>query len=310
MLTRRCFLASSCGALLAGAAGCGDDPGGLARLDVVWGRRGLADGRFQKPRAMAIDQADRLYIVDFTARIQVFDADGKFLHLWRTPEWRHGRPTGLTVAGDDRLLVADTHYYRVLPYTLAGRLLEDQVLGGVNGNAPGEFGFVTDAVYDSKGCLYVSEYGQFDRIQKFAPDGSFLLQWGTHGSAPGQFVRPQNLLFDAQDRLWVCDACNHRIQAFSTEGELLLFWGNEGSSPGQLYYPYDIAMDTRGDLLVVEYGNHRVQKFNQQGQSMGTWGRLGAAPGELRDPWSLVLDSRGRLNVLDTGNNRVQRVLL
>ena len=48
-----------------------------------------------------------------------------------------------------RLLVADTHYYRVLIYAADGELLE--TIGGRQGHGPGEFGLVTDAVQDSKG---------------------------------------------------------------------------------------------------------------------------------------------------------------
>src|ERR1700676_661987 len=59
--------------LLTAAAGCTARADGAGKLDLVWGRRGISDGRFQKPRAIAIDGKDQLYIVDMTARIQVFD---------------------------------------------------------------------------------------------------------------------------------------------------------------------------------------------------------------------------------------------
>ncbi len=58
--------------LLLLAAGCDLDRSDLGRLQAVWGRQGLSDGQLQKPRAMAIDRDDHLYIVDMTARIQVF----------------------------------------------------------------------------------------------------------------------------------------------------------------------------------------------------------------------------------------------
>ena len=51
------------------AAGCDHAPTGDGRLEAVWGRRGISDGRLNKPRAMAIDRDDHLYIVDMTARI-------------------------------------------------------------------------------------------------------------------------------------------------------------------------------------------------------------------------------------------------
>jgi DNA-binding beta-propeller fold protein YncE len=289
-------------------SGCDETGNTMGRLDVVWGRRGISDGRLQKPRCLAIDAQDRLYIVDMTARIQVFDADGNFIRKWQTPTHENGRPTGVSIDRQGRVLVADTHYYRLLIYSPEGELL--QTIGGVNGHGPGEFGFVTDAVQDSQGNLYISEYGEYDRIQKFAPDGTYLLEWGGHGSGPGQFVRPQCMAFDEQERLWVADACNHRIQVFDTGGKLLFQWGRPGSAPGELSYPYSLAFDAAGDLLICEYGNHRVQKFTRDGQSLGCWGTHGRGPGQMHNPWAVTLDSRGRLHVLDTNNHRVQRVLL
>lgn len=298
--------------MLAATPGCGGAENDFGRLDEVWGRRGIVGGRFQRPRAMAIDPQDRLFIVDFLARIHVFTAEAEFLYAWQTPNWKNGKPTGLTVQMDaergDRVLVPDTHYFRVLSYTLEGELCEAETLGGTNGPGPGEFGFVTDAQRDSTGCLYVSEYGGYDRIQKFSPDGEYLTEWGQYGEQPGEFNRPQNFVVDSQDRLWVCDACNHRIQVFDTQGKLIQMWGTPGPARGQLRYPYDIALAGDGTLYLCEYGNHRVQRFTEEGESLGCWGRQGRGPGELHNPWSLVLDSRGRLHVLDTWNHRVQRV--
>ncbi|MEM8946626.1 MAG: NHL repeat-containing protein [Planctomycetota bacterium] len=295
-------------ALLA-LSGCTYSPQAEGTADHIWGRAGITDGKLQKPRAVAIDDQDRLYIVDMTARIQVFDTEGRFLNGWKTPVSKNGRPSGLTVDRKGRLLVADTHYYRMLVYDSDGNRIESDTIGGTMGRAPGEFGFVTDIVEDSQGNYFIGEYGDFDRIQKFSHDGEFLLQWGTHGSEPGQFRRPQNMAIDQQDRIWVVDACNHRIQAFSTEGELLMLWGEEGSDVGQLYYPYDLAFDGRGHIYVCEYGNHRVQKFTLDGKPVASWGRHGRGPGELHNPWALARDSRGRLHVLDSNNHRVQRAI-
>ena len=289
-------------------AGCEWSTESTGRLDKVWGRRGVSDGRFQKPRAMAIDADDRIYIVDMTARIQVFTPDGEFLRGWSTPTHEAGRPTGLSIDRQGRLLVADTHYYRVLIYSPEGRLLK--TLGGVQGQKPGQFGLVTDAVQDSQGNYYVAEYGEFDRIQKFDSTGRFLLEWGGHGSEPGRFLRPQNLAIDQDDRIWVADACNHRIQVFDPQGKLLFYFGEQGSGPGQLYYPYDLAFGDDGTLYVCEYGNHRIQKFTRDGRSLGCWGAAGRQPGQLHNPWALVRDRRGRIHVLDTHNHRVQRIVM
>ncbi|MBI85327.1 MAG: hypothetical protein CMJ81_19200 [Planctomycetaceae bacterium] len=298
--------------LLISISGCSDfrlTPKG--DLDRVWGRRGISDGRFQKPRAMTIDSNDLLYTVDMTARIQVFNADGEFLTSWQTPLFEKGKPSGLSIDRHGNLLVADTHYHRMLVYSPLGELLPEKTIGGKQGQGPGEFGFVTDAVQDSQGFYYVAEYGEYDRIQKFTPEGKFSFQWGGHGTAPGKFLRPQNLALDKHDHLWVADACNHRIQVFDARGDearLVRSWGQQGSAVGQLNYPYDLVLDHQGHVYVCEFGNHRIQKFTVDGQSCGIWGTPGRGEGELHSPWALVQDSLGRIHILDTMNHRVQRI--
>ena len=308
---RFCFMGCTLILSLVALSGCLSDclPPGLP--DLVWGRRGISEGRLQKPRAMAIDAQNQLYIVDMTGRVQVFTEDGEYLRGWRTPEITNGKPSGLSIDQEGNLLVADTHYFRVLFYTPLGQLLEDRTIGGRTGNGPGEFGFVTDAVQDSYGCYYVAEYGEYDRIQKFTREGQYLFEWGGRGRDPGQFSRPQNLAVDAEDRIWVADACNHRIQVFDALGDqarLVRMWGEAGPAPGQLSYPYDLVLDGEGHLYVCELGNHRVQKFTLDGQSLGCWGKSGRQPGELSNPWALVLDDQHRIHVLDTYNHRVQRL--
>ncbi len=302
-----------CGCLLllvAAFGGCIDDPSSDGELDVIWGRHGSTDGHFQKPRAMAINDKEEIFIVDMTARIQVFTPEGKFLRKWQTPTQANGRPSGLSIGVNGNILVADTHYFRMLVYTAEGKFLPDKTIGGTQGNGPGEFGFVTDALQDSQGNYYIAEYGEFDRIQKFDADGKYLLEWGGHGAEPGQFVRPQNLAFDKDENIWVVDACNHRVQEFTREGKLLRHWGVKGTEPGQLSYPYDLAFDKDGNLYLVEYGNHRVQKFTPEGKSLGCWGTHGRGPGQMHNPWALIIDRQGRIQVLDTNNHRVQRIYL
>ncbi len=307
-LNRRSLLALLVGTpVVAALGGCGSSDS-IGRLDLVWGRKGISDGRLQKPRAMTIDASDLLYIVDITARIQVFTADGEFVRGWQTPTHTNGRPTGLSIDRQGNVLVPDTHYFRVLVYSPEGELLE--TLGGTFGNKPGEFGLVTDVLEDASGNWYVAEYGEYDRIQKFSAKREFVLEWGGHGAQPSQFSRPQAMVFDKQGNVWVADACNHRVQVFDTDGKLIKHWGTHGSQVGQMAYPYGLQLDHEGHVYATEFGNSRVQKFTLEGVSLGCWGRVGRAPGELLNPWSLVRDSQGRIHVLDTMNHRVQRIYM
>lgn len=277
----------------------------------VWGGLGQGRGEFYKPRACALGPDQLLYVVDKTGRIQVFDEDGVYQRGWRTPEVKNGKPCGLSFDRDGHLIVADTHYFRVLRYTAQGELLADRTLGGVCGDGPGEFNFVTRAVEDSQGNLYVAEYGEQDRIQKFSPEGEFLLQWGRHGEGDGEFNRPQALVVDEEDHLWVADACNHRILVFdatTSDVKLLKKWGEEGEAAGQLRYPWDLLL-AGPDVYVCEFGNHRIQKFTRDGVWQDSWGSAGREAGQLMQPWSIVRDDQGRLFVVDTYNHRVKRIL-
>lgn len=275
----------------------------------IWGKRGIGDGQFQKPRAITIGPDNNLYVIDMTARIQVFDLDGNFLRSWRTPKFKSGKPCGISISNDNMLMIADTHYYRVLFYSLDGVLNESRTIGGENGTGPGQFGFVTDVVQDAKGNYYVSEYGDYDRVQKFNSDGDFVCEWGGHGEEPGEFLRPQGLAIDDQGHLWVADASNHRVQVFdisNDEPELVRVWGEAGRDFGQLSYPYDLFFHD-GHVFVCEFGCHRIQKFTLEGEAVGVWGEAGRESGQMHQPWSMCVDQQARIHVLDTYNQRIQR---
>ena len=275
--------------------------------DLVWGRHGVGEGRFQRPRAIAIDDENQVYIVDKKARVQVFTSEGNYIKEWTTPISDTGKPTGISIGIDGNVLVADTHYYRVLIYSPDGELLRK--IGGDLGSEPGQFEYVTDVVQDSLGNFYISQYGEHDFIQKYSPEGEFLTRWGGHGHNPGQVLRPQCLLMDRKNQLWVADAGNDRIQVFDTHGNLIRVWGESGDQPGQLSYPHGLDFDSQGNILVCERRNSRIQKFTPTGQSLGCWGRPGRDLGEVWHPWSLAVNRMDCVFVLDTYNHRVQRLI-
>jgi DNA-binding beta-propeller fold protein YncE len=289
---------------LAPLLGCGGDP---SQPELVWGRRGVQDGDLVRPRAAAIDAHDHLYLVDFTARIQVYDRDGHYLGpTWTTPDYRNGRPSGLSIDRNGNLIVSDSHYHCFRVYRPDGTLL--RTIGGEAGTKPGQLGYVSDVVQDEDGHYYVAEFGENQRISKFDAGGKFLCCWGSAGSEPGQFSRARALALGPDGYLYVADACNDRIQVFTRDGRLVRCWGQSGDAPGQLKYPYDLAFRKDGVLYVVENGNNRVQKFTADGEPLGCWGGPGREPGRLHNPWALAIDSRGRVHVIDTENHRVQRI--
>ena len=288
-------------------SGCGavdpNDPPPLRPL-LVFGSPGQSLGQFNYPRGIAVDgERGVLFIVDKSARVQRFSLDGEPQLEWRMPIWELGKPTGLNVAPDGRVFVADTHYFRVIAYDQEGTEL---MRFGSYGEGPGEFIFPTDVEFGPEGRLYVSEYGGNDRIQVFDADGRYLFEFGSFGSAAGQFNRPQSMVFNPdKTELYVADACNHRIVVVDPEGRMQRILGEAGRGAGQLSYPYDLMLLADGTLLVCEFGNNRIQRLSPGGESLGIYGRVGPRAGELQYPWG-VDGTEDRVFVLDSGNNRVQ----
>jgi sugar lactone lactonase YvrE len=274
--------------------------------ELVWGQRGTQPGDFVRPRAIAIDAQDRLYIVDFTARIQVYDRNGMFSgHSWTTPDFRNGRPSGLSIDRDGNLLVSDSHYFCIRVYSPEGVELR---MFGPDSGVPDGLSYISDTVQDEEGNYYIAEFGDHHRITKLDPSTHFLKCWGTAGTEAGEFGRIRSLCLGPDRNLYVVDATNHRIQVYTRDGKAVRTIGEPGDQPGQLSYPYDLDFNAAGEFYVIEHGNNRVQKFSKDGKSIGLWGTPGRKPGCLHEPWALAVDSRGCVHLVDTENHRIQRI--
>jgi DNA-binding beta-propeller fold protein YncE len=291
-------------ALLVAGTSCTFEPSARSGGPVVEiGRRGASPGHFNSPRAIVAAPNNDLYVIDRTGRIQRLAPDGTCRAVWKVPEAANGTPTGAALDRNGDLLVADTHYSRILRYSADGT---SRTQFGRYGNGPGETIYPQDVAVDGEGNIYVASYGGRDKIIKFRSDGTFIKEWGESGEGPGQFRRPMALAVRGNDELVVADSCNHRIQRFDLEGRFLGMLGGVGRDRGQLNYPYDVVAGPKGEIYVCEYGNNRVTKFTREGRAT-TLGKPGNGLGQLRGPWGLALDRAGYLYVADTYNHRIQR---
>jgi DNA-binding beta-propeller fold protein YncE len=288
-------------ALLA-IAGCGGE-GAARQPEKIFGNQGIGPGEFVNPRAVAVGPDSAVYVIDKTARVQRFSADGKFETYWQMPEWKCGKPTGVMVDAQNHVWVADTHYARIIVYDRDGHELERF---GTNGEGPGQFIFPTHVVLAPDGTRYVSEYGGNDRISRFSADWKYLGSFGGQGAGEAALRRPQTMALDKDGTLWVADAGNHRICHFSGDGKFLSSFGSIGNEPGQLKFPYGLALCPDGTLLVSEFENNRVQRFDHTGKSLEIWGGPGTQPGQLAEAWGVAVGRDGRFYVADCKNHRVQ----
>jgi hypothetical protein len=87
-----------------------------------WGSWGAADGHFRSPTGVALDAAGNVYVVDSeNNRVEVFDANGRFLAKWGargTDFGEFSQPTAIAVDCNGSVYVADTNNNRVERFDL------------------------------------------------------------------------------------------------------------------------------------------------------------------------------------------------
>lgn len=262
-----------------------------------------ADGPLiPQPRDVAIGHGGEKIVLDNAGRVLVYDADGELVRQWDMPESSVGNPEGACVLADGRIVVADTHYHRVVIFDSQGEVVE---MFGELGREPGQFIYPVAVTTDPDGSLYVAEYGGNDRIQKFDRTGKLLTSFGSFGTGEGQFQRPSGIVW-LDGTLYVVDAFNSRVHVFADSGE---YRGLLGTTGVGLHYPYDMSLGPDGRLYVVEYGAGRVTVLTTDGAVVARHGSTGSNRGQLQTPWGLAVDDAGRIWIADTGNRRIVEIV-
>ena len=115
-------------------------------------------GDFAKPSGVAVDQDGNLYVCDtLNDRIEVFDADGKFISTYGKNGDGPGyfaRPKGITTDSDGHIWVADGMQDRVQVFNKEWQLL---ITFGGHGLLPGQFQGLVGVYADNKNRIFTSE---------------------------------------------------------------------------------------------------------------------------------------------------------
>jgi sugar lactone lactonase YvrE len=82
---------------------------------------------------------------------------------------------------------------------------------GITGPFNGWFAVATSLALSPDDTLFVADFYN-DRVQKFAPDGTFLARFGETGDGPGQFRHAIAVDVAADGTVFVADFRNNRIQ--------------------------------------------------------------------------------------------------
>ncbi len=124
---------------------------------------------FYYPSRIAIGSDNRVYVSDaYNNRVQVFNADGYFLHniggmgLWGG---RFRVASGIAVGADGSLFVADFYNNRIQKFDHTGKFI---AAWGGKGNKLGLFSGPTGVAASPNGHIYVTDWGNH-RIQSMLP---------------------------------------------------------------------------------------------------------------------------------------------
>jgi iron(III) transport system ATP-binding protein len=286
------------------ACGCADSEPALEPTAITTWMLPPVAGNQPAPRGIGQAADGGMLVLDTAGRILDHDRHGTLRRQWTMPLWEAGRPEGIVTLADGRMVVADTHYHRLVWFAADTGVVR---LSGSEGDGPGQFRWPVGACSDGEGNLWISEYGGNDRLQQFAPDGRHLRSVGTFGTGPEQFQRPQSLVWSG-DRLFVADTMNNRIQMVGPTGVFLGVLG--GDHPPQLAFPYGITAMPDGTLMVAEYAAGRLTRLGRDGTVLGRHGGQGRGQGQLTTPWGCGVAGDGAVWVADTGNRRVVRLVV
>ena len=119
---------------------------------TTWGGEGKGPGEFNQPHAVLVDNRGLVYIADRSnQRIQVFDADGKFLREKAHP----GTPCGLVWCSDAKhIMMAHGHTGRIMKLDMELNLL---AATGGQGKGPNRYGEAHYLALDADDNIYVAD---------------------------------------------------------------------------------------------------------------------------------------------------------
>jgi sugar lactone lactonase YvrE len=140
-----------------------------------------------------------------------------------------------------------------------------------------------------------------------AADLALVSQWGSQGTAPGQFDLLTDILVAPDGSVYTLENGNDRVQRFSSTGQLTGGWGSSGSGAGQFSQPEAFTVSPAGDISVADVFLSRIQRFDANGNLTLTWGTLGSGPGQMSNPEGIAATGASTVYVADRGNVQIDQ---
>ncbi|MHC4574909.1 MAG: Ig-like domain-containing protein [Planctomycetota bacterium] len=230
------------------------------------GRSGTGEGEFNQPWGIAVGREHKVYVTDSgNNRVQIFDANGKFLSQWRQTT-KYDRRSNF-VPQSSRY--SHEEMEALIASSLRGITSLGQVRAADRQPISNPTGFYLRPSR-SHGDIFLADTAN-NRVKRLSSDSSYLLAGvGGEGDARGRFNSPADVYYDPEfDQLLVADAGNNRIQLFilPSSGSYL--------GPQEITYLQEIAdqnfsgpmaVATASEkstqiIYVADTGNNRVLKL-------------------------------------------------
>lgn len=278
---------------------------------------------FNGPHGIVFDSKGNLLIADQgNYRIRKISPEGvvdNFVGFWRGYDDGLGLDArfrgirGMAIDANDNLLIADEYRIRkVAPNGLVTTIAGGTGSGYSDGTGTDAlFSGVYDIDLDSQGNLYVADYSN-NRIRKVTPEGvvsTFAGSGsGTNSTGTGtlaSFWRPQSLVIDESDNIYVGNYISSRIVKITPQGVVSQLSGISVDRPN------DLALDKDGNLYVGD--EHRIRKISPQGiPTILAGSGSGSADGtfttaQFKNVRGIAIDELGNVFVADD-NHRIRKV--
>jgi ligand-binding sensor domain-containing protein len=281
-------LMRSVGSIGGPSGGIGGGGNGFAQVAQTFGSEGIGPGMMTDARHIAMDGQGHIYVGEYQGgRVQVFDANGKFITQWmvdrKTPLRGLAADRKGTVyiaqrgkitryRGDSGEALGDISYtggdgFDDVRTTVDGGLVsawyrnrDDIVRFDAQGNvvraiqaavstAADRSELDTRVATDGLGNIYA--LGTFsEAVFKFNPEGKFVNRFGGSGHQPGQFSAAHSIAVDGKGRIFVGDI--QGIQVFDTDGRFLTVIKVDGPAFGMVF-------NDQNELLVA--ARNKVIRF-------------------------------------------------
>jgi hypothetical protein len=250
------------------SGGTTDKPPGFAKPLLNFGSEGIGPGMFTDARNIAVDASGKIYVGDYSdGRIQVFDAEGKFITQWiADPKMPM---TGMAVDRNGTLYVVQSGAISRYEGT-SGKLL------GQVGYAGG-WGF-DDVKIGADGGLVASWYKNRDDIVRFNSAGQVVRTIrAAISSVTDDSELDTHVAVDGLGNIYALGSFNNAVFKFSPDGKYQTRFGSDGHQPGQFTAPSAIAVDGKGRVYVTDFKG--IQVFDGNGRYLTVFNPGGTASG-------------------------------